>query len=99
MKIKPLITEAMIDTLPLSKLDRGVLKMIHKGIPDPTLVGEVRDFLSDLAKKIAVDMHLIVTLYMTYLKYKDFLFSEEGITKVSEYDTLSPELRAITREI
>ena len=32
MKFKNILTEAMIDTLDISKLDRGILKTIHKFI-------------------------------------------------------------------
>ena len=102
MKFKGIITEAMIDNLQMNKFDKGILKMIHKQLNTEDYKegsGNVNDFLFSLAKKAGVDMHEMTTLYMTYEKYKEFLFSEEGIEKVTEYDVMSPDLAKLTKEI
>lgn len=104
MKFKGIITEAMIDNLPMGKFDKGILKLIHKELtssdtPQNFTPGEINSFLRSLATKSGIDMHQMVSLYMTYEKYKEFLFSEEGVEKVTNYDVLSPELKQMTLRI
>tara|TARA_B110000211_G_scaffold195998_1_gene224876 strand:- start:114 stop:938 length:825 start_codon:yes stop_codon:yes gene_type:complete len=82
MKFKNILTESMIDTLPMSKLYKAILKTFHKLGDDV----DDKSFI-EISDKFAVDLHLIFQLYLTYTKYSDILFSEEGMVIVPTYDT------------
>jgi hypothetical protein len=81
MNFKNILTESLIDTLPMNKVDKVILKHYHNNPGEPN----DKDFL-DISSKYAISLDDVVSLYETYMKYRDFLFSEEGINKVTEYD-------------
>jgi len=88
MKFKNILTEAIIDTLDISKLDRGILKTIHKYIDEKDVwfssTGERNQWdLSDGEKLLKVsnvlgyvDYDHLFKLYKFYLKHSDTLFGE-----------------------
>jgi len=89
MKFKNILTEAMIDTLEISKLDRGILKTIHKFINEKGVYINSRDGtknewdLSGGEKLLKVsnalgynDYDHLYKLYKYYLKYGGVLFGE-----------------------
>lgn len=94
MKFKNILTEAMIDNLDISKLDRGLLKTIHKFINEKGFyinhTGEKTEWdLSDGEKLIKVSNALgynnydhLYKLYKYYLKYGGVLFGESPPTDV-----------------
>lgn len=89
MKFKNILTEAIIDTLDISKLDRGILKTIHKFINEKGVYinrkGEKTSEwdLSDGEKLLKVSNALgynnydhLFKLYKFYLKHRLYLFDE-----------------------
>jgi hypothetical protein len=98
MKFTGLLNEAFVDNLPIHKVDKHILKKMYEVDIESKASGDIGDFLQKMAKDFAIDLDRVVKMYMTYRKYKDILFSEEGIMVVEEYDTLSPELYDITKE-
>lgn len=97
MKISKILTEAFIDNLPLKKFDKHILNKIHEESISETDIEDLTLFLQNLSTEFAIDLDKVVKLYMTYKKYKDILFSEEGIEIVEEYDTLSPGIYDLTK--
>lgn len=88
MKFKNILTEAIIDTLDISKLDRGILKTIHKFINEKGFYysrdGTKNEWdLSDGEKLLKISKALgyndydhLFKLYKFYLKHSDVLFNE-----------------------
>lgn len=88
MKFKNILTEAIIDTLDISKLDRGILKTIHKFINEKGFYyssdGTKNEWdLSDGEKLLKISKALgyndydhLFKLYKFYLKHSDVLFGE-----------------------
>lgn len=88
MKFKNILTEAIVDTLDISKLDRGILKTIHKFINEKGVFisrnGEKTEWdLSDGEKLLKVSQALgyndydhLFKLYKFYLKHRLYLFDE-----------------------
>ena len=89
MKFKNILTEAIIDTLDISKLDKGILKSIHKFRDEKGYYqnskGEVvgKWDLSDGEKLLKVanvigydDYDHLYKLYKYYLKYQNVLFDD-----------------------
>jgi len=88
MKFKNILTEAIIDTLDISKLDRGILKTIHKFINEKGFYysrdGTKNEWdLSDGEKLLKISKALgyddydhLFKLYKFYLKNSDVLFGE-----------------------
>ena len=81
MKFKNILNEAMVDTLPIKKLDKLILKLFHT-----TDIKTSEDFFA-IASKYAISVNDVIVLFETYGKYKDVLFSEEGIEKVTNFNT------------
>ena len=94
MKLKNILTEAIIDTLDISKLDRGILKTIHKFINEKGFYygrnGTKNEWdLSDGEKLLRVSKALgyddydhLFKLYKFYIKHSDVLFGELPTTDV-----------------
>ncbi len=94
MKLKNILTEAIIDTLDISKLDRGILKTIHNFINEKGVYinskGEKNEWgLSDGEKLLKVSKALgyddydhLFKLYKFYIKHSDVLFGELPTTDV-----------------
>ena len=89
MKFKNILTEAIIDNLDISKLDKGILKTIHKFRDEKgywqNRKGEVVNTwdLSDGEKILKVanalgydDYNHLYKLYKYYLKYQNVLFDD-----------------------
>ena len=88
MKFKNILTEAIIDTLDISKLDRGILKTIHnffdeKGVFISRDGNKTEWDLSDGEKLLKVSNAIayknydhLFKLYKFYLKHSDVLFGE-----------------------
>lgn len=97
MKFKNILKEAYIDTLPLSKIDKHILtQMNNDNVLELDEIGKFK-YLNDLTNKLAIGLDKVVSLYMTYKKYKDLLFSEKGIEIVTTYDIFTDELYELTR--
>ena len=88
MKFKNILTEAIIDTLDISKLDRGILKTIHNFFDEKGIFisrnGEKTEWdLSDGEKLLKVSNAIayknydhLFKLYKFYLKHRLYLFDE-----------------------
>lgn len=98
MKFKGILNEAYIDTLPLHKMDKHILKKMYQDNIDNLKDRQVSSYIKDRSIEYAIDIDRIVKMYLTYKKYKDFLFSEHGIEIVETFDVLSNELKELTRE-
>jgi len=93
MKFNNIITEAMVDDLKIHKMYKSILKkMNEEGIKEA-------EELSKLSKELGAPLHIVFSLYQTYLKYKDILFSDQGIEIVKEYDVFAKENESITRRV
>ena len=93
MKFNNLIIESMIDELKIHKLYKVLLKKYNE--KNVTNVEESYEIF----KEYGVPLHVGVSLYYTYLKYKDFLFDEQGVDIVKEYDVFSEENRKLTLRV
>ena len=93
MKFNNIITEAMVDDLKIHKLYKSILKKMN----EENIQGG--SALFNLAKDFGAPLHVVFSLYQTYLKYKDILFSEQGIEIVKEYDVFAKENEEITRRV
>ena len=93
MKFNNIITEAMVDDLKIHKLYKSILKKMN----EENIQGG--SALFNLAKEFGAPLHVVFSLYQTYLKYKDILFSEQGIEIVKEYDVFAKENEEITRRV
>lgn len=99
MKFKGLLTEAFIDTLPLSKVEKYILNKIHgSDIVTDVVDSKLIEMFNNISTELAVDFDLVMRMFLTYQKYKDILFSEKGIKVIEKYDTLNPSLREVTRQ-
>lgn len=94
MKLKNILTETLLDTLPMKKIDKLILNLFHN---NPQKL-KSKDIM-DISTKYAVSIDLVLSLYETYKKYSGLLFSEEGITKVENYDTTLPEYSEIYKTL
>lgn len=102
MKFKNLITETIIDTLKLSKEEKGILKTFNV-VDDDKHTYESRTLdLNDGEKLIKVsdmtgvnDLDKIYSLYKFFKKYKDILFKDEmggikyGVLDINDNDLIS----------
>ena len=100
MKFKNILTEAIIDTLDISKLDRGILKTIHKFINEKGFYyssdGTKNEWdLSDGEKLLKISKALgyddydhLFKLYKFYLKHRLYLFDESP--KIDTETILNP---------
>ena len=93
MKFNNILSEALIDDLKIRKIEKAVLRKFNDS--DVSSSEEVYD----ISKEYGMPLHVSMSLYYTYLKYKDFLFNEEGIDIVKEYDVFSKENIKITSKI
>jgi hypothetical protein len=93
MKFNNIITEAMVDDLKIHKMYKSILKKMNEED-----IQEAEE-LSKLSKEVGAPLHIVFSLYQTYLKYKDILFSEQGIEIVQEYDVFAKENESITRRV
>ena len=93
MKFNNVLSEAMIDDLKIRKVEKVVLKKYN----DENVSSSEKVY--DISKEYGMPLHVGMSLYYTYLKYKDFLFNEEGIDIVKEYDVFSKENIDITNRI
>jgi hypothetical protein len=93
MKFNNIITEAMVDDLKIHKMYKSILKKMNEEDIQET------EELSKLSKEVGAPLHIVFSLYQTYLKYKDILFSEQGIEIVKEYDVFAKENESITRRV
>lgn len=93
MKFNNILSEALIDDLKIRKIEKVVLRKFNdEDVSSSEVVYEI-------SKEYGMPLHVGMSLYYTYLKYKDFLFSEEGIDIVKEYDVFSKENIDITNRI
>ena len=53
----------------------------------------------EISKEYGMPLHVGMSLYYTYLKYKDFLFSDQAIDIVKEYDVFSKENEKMTLRV
>ena len=65
MKFNNIITEAMVDDLKIHKLYKTILKKMN----EENIQGG--SALFNLAKDFGAPLHVVFSLYQTYLKYKD----------------------------
>lgn len=93
MKFNNIITEAMVDDLKIHKLYKSILKKMN----EENIQGG--SALFNIVKEFGAPIHVVFSLYQTYLKYKDILFSEQGIEIVKEYDVFAKENEDITRRV
>jgi hypothetical protein len=93
MKFNNILSEALIDDLKIRKIEKVVLRKFNdEDVSSSEVVYEI-------SKEYGMPLHVGMSLYYTYLKYKDFLFNEEGIDIVKEYDVFSKENIDITNRI
>jgi len=110
MKFKNILTEAIIDNLDISKLDKGILKSIHKFRDEKgywqNRKGEVVNTwdLSDGEKLLKVantlgydDYDHLYKLYKYYLKYQNVLFDD--LPSVELEDDITSEDMDLLRPI
>jgi len=93
MKFNNILSEALIDDLKIRKVEKAVLRKFN----DENVSSSEKVY--DISKEYGMPLHVGMSLYYTYLKYKDFLFNEEGIDIVKEYDVFSKENEEITRRV
>jgi hypothetical protein len=93
MKFNNILSEALIDDLKIRKIEKAVLRKFNDSDVSSS------DEVYDISKEYGMPLHVGMSLYYTYLKYKDFLFNEEGIDIVKEYDVFSKENKDITTRI
>jgi hypothetical protein len=93
MKFNNILSEALIDDLKIRKIERAVLRKFN----DENV--SYSEEVYDISKEYGMPLHVGMSLYYTYLKYKDFLFNEEGIDIVKEYDVFSKENIDITNRV
>ena len=93
MKFNNILSEALIDDLKIRKIEKAVLRKFN----DENVSSSEEVY--DISKEYGMPLHVSMSLYYTYLKYKDFLFNEEGIDIVKEYDVFSKENIKITSKI
>ena len=93
MKFNNILSEALIDDLKIRKIERAVLRKFN----DENVSSSEEVY--DISKEYGMPLHVGMSLYYTYLKYKDFLFNEEGIDIVKEYDVFSKENIDITNRV
>ena len=93
MKFNNILSEALIDDLKIRKIEKAVLRKFN----DENVSSSEEVY--EISKDYGMPLHISMSLYYTYLKYKDFLFNEEGIDIVKEYDVFSKENIKITSKI
>lgn len=93
MKFNNILSEALIDDLKIRKIEKAVLKKYND--ENISSSGEVYE----ISKEYGMPLHVAMSLYYTYLKYKDFLFSDQGIEIVKEYDVFSKENEKMTLRV
>lgn len=93
MKFNNILSEALIDDLKIRKIEKAVLKKYND--ENISSSGEVYE----ISKEYGMPLHVAMSLYYTYLKYKDFLFSDQGIDIVKEYDVFSKENEKMTLRV
>ena len=93
MKFNNILSEALIDDLKIRKIEKAVLRKFN----DENVSSSEEVY--EISKEYGMPLHVSMSLYYTYLKYKDFLFNEEGIDIVKEYDVFSKENNHITTRI
>ena len=93
MKFNNILSEALIDDLKIRKIEKAVLRKFN----DENV--SYSEEVYEISKEYGMPLHVGMSLYYTYLKYKDFLFNEEGIDIVKEYDVFSKENIDITNRI
>jgi hypothetical protein len=99
MKFKGILTESLIDSLQLPKIQKALLKAIHKSDLHDMPQEERGWKMLEIAKKVAVPVDDVTKAWMTYEKYKDILFGDEGIAFSEDYDPYSAELLSTTRGV
>ena len=93
MKFNNVLSEAMIDDLKIRKVEKVVMKKYN----DENVSSSEEAY--EISKEYGMPLHVAMSLYYTYLKYKDFLFSDQGIDIVKEYDVFSKENEKMTRRV
>jgi len=93
MKFNNILSEALIDDLKIRKIEKAVLRKFN----DDNVSSSEEVY--EISKEYGMPLHVGMSLYYTYLKYKDFLFNEVGIEIVKEYDVFSKENIDITNRI
>jgi len=93
MKFNNVLSEAMIDDLKIRKVEKVVMKKYN----DENVSSSEEVY--GISKEYGMPLHVGMSLYYTYLKYKDFLFSDQGIDIVKEYDVFSKENEKMTRRV
>lgn len=93
MKLNKVLNESLIDDLKIHKIHKSIMKRFNdENTTSPNDVYEI-------SKEYGTSLHDAMVLFNTYLKYKDILFSEQGVEFVKEYDVFSKEKEEITRRI
>ncbi len=93
MKFNNILSEALIDDLKIRKVEKVVMKKYN----DENVSSSEEVY--EISKEYGMPLHVGMSLYYTYLKYKDFLFSDQGIDIVKEYDVFSKENEKMTRRV
>jgi hypothetical protein len=93
MKFNNILSEALIDDLKIRKIEKAVLRKFN----DENVSSSEKVY--EISKEYGMPLHVGMSLYYTYLKYKDILFSEQGIEIVKEYDVFAKENESITRRV
>lgn len=93
MKFNNILSEALIDDLKIRKIEKVVLKKYN----DENVSSSEEVY--EISKEYGMPLHVGMSLYYTYLKYKDFLFSDQGIDIVKEYDVYSKENKKMTLRV
>lgn len=93
MKFNNVLSEAMIDDLKIRKVEKVVMKKYN----DENVSSSEEAY--EISKEYGMPLHVAMSLYYTYLKYKDFLFSDQGIDIVKEYDVFSKENEKMTLRV
>ena len=71
MKFNNILSEALIDDLKIRKIEKVVLKKYN----DENVSSSEEVY--QISKEYGMPLHVGMSLYYTYLKYKDFLFSNK----------------------
>ena len=93
MKFNNILSEALIDDLKIRKIERAVLRKFN----DENVSSSEEVY--EISKEYGMPLHVGMSLYYTYLKYKDFLFSDQDIDIVKEYDVYSKENKKMTLRV
>ena len=82
MKFNNILSEALIDDLKIRKIEKAVLRKFNDDDVSSS------DEVYEISKEYGMPLHISMSLYYTYLKYKDFLFNGFSASVVNVAPTL-----------